>query len=141
MKKVLLLLFLFLPLLALANEEDLGVVEPQWKEFVPPAFADVTEPKGIGKLNESATYWYKRRVAFEEAIEKCKQLEKQEDIYSCYQEVKVKQYQENSEYNAKIEALERARLGPQEMYNRTDTMYPIGGYLNTFTRFQPNELR
>ena len=60
---------------------------------------------------------------------------------SCYQEVKVKQYQKNSDYNARLEAKERARMVPQEMYDRTNTMLPIGGYLNNFARFQPNELR
>ena len=59
----------------------------------------------------------------------------------CYQQLKVKQYQENSDYNARIEAQEKARMMPQEMYDRTDTMLPIGGYLNNFTKFQPNEFR
>ena len=39
------------------------------------------------------------------------------------------------------EAKERARMVPNEMYDRTNTMLPIGGYLNNFTKFQPNEFR
>lgn len=142
MKKFILLLTLLLPLAVIAEEIVTfdGVAEPNWKDFVPSAYVDVQEPKGLGKLNETAAYWYKRRVDFENAINDCRNLETNDAKYSCYQQVKVKQYQENSEYNAKIEAQEQSRMGPPEMYDRTDTMIPIGGYLNNFTRFQPNEL-
>lgn len=140
MKKFLVLVALLLSPCVIANEVD-GLTEPEWKDFVPPSYADVEEPKGLGKLNETASYWYKRRIEFNEAIEKCRSIEFADDKLSCYQDVKVKQYQKNSDYNARIEAQEQARMGPQEMYDRTDTMLPIGGYLNTFTRFQPNELR
>lgn len=142
MKKIILLLMLLLPFAVIAEETVTldGVVEPAWKDFVPSAYVDVQEPKGLGKLNETAAYWYKRRVDFENAINDCRNLEANDAKYSCYQQVKVKQYQENSEYNAKIEAQEQSRMGPPEMYDRTNTMIPIGGYLNNFTRFQPNEL-
>lgn len=67
MKKILVLLAVILPLCAAA--EDVvsldGLNEPEWKSFVPPAYVDVDEPKGLGKLNETAAYWYKRRVEFE----------------------------------------------------------------------------
>ena len=140
MKKILVMLAFIVPF-AVSAEEINGVNIPEWKDFVPPAYVDVEAPKGIGKLNETAKYWYKRKVEFEEGIEKCKSIENNEAQYSCYQDLKVKQYQKNSDYNARIEAMENARLGPQEMYDRTNNMLPIGGYLNNFSRFQPNELR
>ena len=121
MKKILVLLAIMLPLCAAA--EDVvsldGLNEPEWKSFVPPAYVDVDEPKGLGKLNETDS----------------------DAKLGCYQQLKVKQYQLNSDYNARIEAQEKARMGPQEMFDKTDTMLPIGGYLNNFTRFQPNEFR
>ena len=143
MKKFLIIIALFLPVFAVADEVVTldGLTEPQWTDFAPPAFADVSEPKGLGKLNETAAYWYQRRVDFESGIQICRDIESNDEKISCYQQLKVKQYQENSDYNARIEAQERARMGPQEMYDRTDTMLPIGTYLNNFTRFQPNELR
>ena len=143
MKKILILSAILIPLCVAAEEIVTldGITEPQWQEFAPPAFADAEEPKGLGKLNETAAYWYQRRTDFESSIEECRAMEDADAKYSCYQEVKVKQYQKNSEYNAKIEAQERARMGPQEMYDRTDTMLPIGNYLNNFMRYQPNELR
>lgn len=143
MKKIFVLAFLFTMLGVLAEEVTTvsNANEPQWKDFAPVSFVNVEEPKGINKLNETASYWYKRRVKFEEAIEKCRNLTDSDEQFACYQQVKVKQYQENSDYNARIEAQENARLGPQEMYDRTNNMLPIGGYLNNFTRFQPNEFR
>ena len=142
MKKFLILALLMLPMSFAEETVTLnGVSEPSWKDFAPSAFVDVTEPKGLGKFNETANYWYKRRIEFEEEMDKCHELTESEDIYTCIQTVKVNQYQKNSEYNAKIEAIERAGIGPQEMLDRTNNMIPIGGYLNNFTRFQPNEIR
>lgn len=143
MKKIFFLLALLAPVCVIANETVSleGLTEPEWKDFVPPAYVDVEEPKGLGKLNETAAYWYKRRVEFENGIQECRAIEAYDEKLGCYQQLKVKQYQQNTEYNAKIEAQEQARMGPQEMFDRTDTMLPIGGYLNNFTRFQPNEFR
>ena len=115
--------------------------EPQWQDFVPSNYINAPEPKGLGKFNETSAYWYRRRVDFENGIEECRAMEDIDQKLGCYQQLKVKQYQQNSDYNARIEAQEQARMMPQEMYDRTDTMLPIGGYLNNFTKFQPNELR
>ena len=149
MKKILalktfILLALVLPFSATIAEETVqldGINEPQWKDFVPSNFIDAPEPKGLGKFNETSSYWYKRRVEFENGIQECCAMNDADQKLGCYQQLKVKQYQENSDYNARIEAQEKARMMPQEMYDRTDTMLPIGGYLNNFTKFQPNEFR
>ena len=126
--------------MACANEIIAGVDEPEWKDFAPPAFINITEPKGIGKLNDTAVYWYKRRTEFEKGIESCRAIVSNDEKIECYQQLKAKQYQKNSDYNARLEAIDRAKMGPQEMYNRTDDMLPIGGYLNNFMRFQQNEI-
>lgn len=87
MKKILVLLAVMLPLCAAA--EDVvsldGLNEPEWKSFVPPAYADVEEPRGLGKLNETAAYWYKRRVEFENGIQECRALEDNDAKLGCYQ--------------------------------------------------------
>ena len=143
MKRILVLITLLLPMFVMA--EDVvslnGFNEPEWKDFVPSTFIDVAEPKGLGKFNETAAYWYNRRVEFENGLDECRAISENEQKLGCYQQLKVKQYQLNSDYNARIEAQERTRMGPQEMFDRTDTMLPIGGYFNNFTKFQPNELR
>ena len=78
MKKFLVLIALILSPCVIADEVD-GLTEPEWKDFVPPSYADVEEPKGLGKLNETASYWYKRRIEFNEAIEKCRSIEFADD--------------------------------------------------------------
>ena len=139
MKKFLVALCLVLPLTAIAD--DLGLNEPQWKDFVPKTFVDVKEPKGLGKLNVTAKYWYERRMAFEEGILECQTLQAYDERFTCYETLKVKQFKENTDYNARIEAQRQATAGIPEMSDRTDTMLPLNNYVNTFTRFMPNEIR
>jgi hypothetical protein len=94
----------------------------------------------LGKWNHTAKYWYERRLAFEEGISECQALESHEEKFNCYEILKIKQFKENTEYNAKIEAQQQAMSGIPEMQNRTDTMLPInmfGGY----SQMMPNELR
>ena len=142
MKRYLLSLLLLLPLCVFAEDEYLinGIEEPQWKDFAPPAFVDATEPKGINKFNDTNTYWYRRRMEFENGIEKCRSVQDNDQKISCYQALKVKQYQKNSDYNARLEAMEQQKMGPQEMFDRTTDMVPLGGFYDMM-RFQPNELR
>ena len=138
MKKFLISLILLLPLASIAD--DFGLNVPQWKDFAPSAFIDVKEPKGLGKFNVTAKYWYERKIAFEEGIEACASLDTHEEKFNCYEILKVKQFKLNTEYNAKIEAQQQSMSGIPEMQNRTDTMVPInmfGGYANMI----PNELR
>ncbi len=142
MKKFIIALLLCLPLFAIAEEITSleGLEEPQWREFAPVAFVDVKEPKGLGRFNDTAAYWYKRKVAFDKGIEKCREIEQNDAKIACYQDLKVKQYQKNSDYNARIEAMERSKMYPQEMQDNTTNMYPINGFLNNFSKFQPSEL-
>lgn len=137
MKKLLASLLLLVPITVMAD--DLGVTVPQWKDFTPPAFIDVKEPKGLGKLNLTAKYWYQRKVEFDEAITECSELEAANERFNCYEKVKVRQYALNSEYNARLEAQNTPQL--QEMRNPTDNMLPIGNYINTMTRNMPSEFR
>lgn len=143
LKTFILLAFMITTSVVIADETVQldGINEPQWKNFVPSNYIDAPEPRGLGKFNETSAYWYNRRVEFEKGIEECRAMNDVDQQLSCYQQLKVKQYQQNSDYNARIEAQEKARMMPQEMYDRTDTMLPIGGYLNNFTKFQPNEFR
>lgn len=138
MKKFLSALLLILPISVMAEEFGLNV--PEWKDFAPSAFVDVKEPKGLGKLNVTAKYWYERKLAFDEAIEDCQNKSTYEEKFSCYEALKVNQYKENTDYNARLEARQQNMSGIPEMQNRTDTMLPInvfGGY----SQMIPNELR
>ena len=137
MKKLFAICLLILPLAVLAD--DFGITVPEWKDFAPEAFTDVKAPRGLGKLNVTAKYWYNRRVAFEEAISECSNLEANDERFNCYEDIKIKQYALNSEYNARIEARNTPAIPGME--NPTDTMIPIGGYFSNAARYMPNEFR
>ena len=141
MKKILLLLLLLFPLVAFAEVVAVDVNAPSWEDFVPKAFIDVKEPEGLGKLNVTAKYWYERKIEFENGMETCRALEDAEERFSCFDALKLYQYKKNNDYNAKLEAEMNSVNAIPEMQNRTDTMIPIGGYLDQMTRFMPNELR
>ena len=122
-------------------EEDFGVNVPEWSDFAPTAFVNVKEPKCLGKLNVNSKYWYERKVDFENALTECKELSANDERFSCYEKLKVSQYKLNNDYNARIEAKINATSAIPGMENRTDTMIPIGGYLNNMTHYLPNEIR
>lgn len=137
MKKLLALSLLLIPAIAMAD--DLGVTVPQWKDFTPPAYVNVKAPKGLGKLNVTAKYWYDRKVDFDESVEYCSELEAANERFNCYEKLKVRQYALNSEYNARLEAQNSPQL--QELRNPTDNMLPLGNYIDTLTRNMPNEFK
>ena len=134
MKKFLLVLAFMFTAPVLAEELDYGFTVPEWKDFAPSAYVDVEEPKGLGKLNEIASYWYKRKTEFEAGLEECKVLETNDERFNCYDRLKVHQYKENSDYNARMEAQQRAGSNIREMNSMQDNMLPINNYINSFTR-------
>lgn len=139
MKKILTAFLFVLPISVFASDFRTNI--PEWKDFAPSAFADVKEPKGvIGKLNVTAAYWYQRRIDFESGLEECQAYANNDERFTCYERLKLKQFKENTEYNAKIEAQQQASA-IQEMNSRTNTMVPINQYLQNIGRFQPNEIR
>lgn len=140
MKKVILICLALLPVMAFA-EEDFGVNVPAWEDFAPKAFINIKEPKGLGKLNVNARYWYERRVEFESALSDCKALETNDERFSCYEVLKVKQYKLNNDYNARLEAQANEMSSIPGMNSQADNMLPIGGYLNQMTKYMPNEIR
>ena len=139
MKKILVSMLLLSPLSVFAVD-NFGLNVPEWKDFAPSAFIDVKEPKGLGKFNVTAKYWYERKLAFEEGINSCSATESYEERFSCYEALKIKQFKLNTEYNARIEAQQNAMSGIPEMQNRTDTMLPLNMF-NSYTQMMPNELR
>ena len=139
MKKIIVVCLLLVPLLVFA-EEDMGVLVPQWSDFAPKAFINISQPKGLSKLNPNNQYWYERKVEFEAAIDGCKALEANDERFNCYEVVKVKQYRLNNDYNARMEAkINESNPSIPGMHSPTDTMLPLGNYLNNMTRYMPNE--
>lgn len=139
MKKFFMICSLLLPITVFAD--DMGIHEPEWKDFAPTAYIDVKAPKGIiGKLNVTAKYWYERKTAFEDGILECQAIQTYEERFNCYEILKIKQFKENTDYNARIEAKQNPSMEYNDPYNRTDSMIPLNNYINTFSTYMPNEL-
>ena len=81
MKKILTALLLLVPLAVLADN-DYGMNVPKWEDFAPKAFVNVDEPKGLGKLNVTAKYWYERRLTFYDDLAECRETESHEERFS-----------------------------------------------------------
>ena len=141
MKKIFFILSLMLIPLYVFAEQDFGVSIPEWSDYAPTAFVNVKEPKGLGKLNVTAKYWYQRKVEFENELSECRAMESSEERFKCYEILKTKQYKENNDYNARLEAQMNGNSSIPGMESRTDNMLPIGSYLNQMTRFMPSEVR
>lgn len=139
MKKILAIIMLFIPLVAVAD--DFGIKVPEWKDFAPKTFVDVQEPKLFKRLNVTAKYWYERRVAFEEELAECQTLEAHDELFSCYENLKIKQFKQNTDYNARIEARMQNTSDMQYMNNMNSNMLPLNNFMNGYTQFMPNELR
>lgn len=140
MKKLFAICLLTLPLMVFAEDET-GVNVPQWSDFAPKAFVNVKEPKGLGKLNINNSYWYERKVDFENELSECTNKESSEEKFSCYEILKTKQFKLNNDYNARLEAQMNGHSSVPGMESRTDTMIPVGGYLNQMMKFMPSEIK
>ena len=138
-KKILLLMVLALPFVVLAD--DCGVKVPAWSDFAPSLYVEVKEPTKWNKLNVIGNYWYNRKVEFDKQLEECTAISANEERFACYEELKIKQFKENTDYNARIEAKQINNSAIPEMNNKTDSMIPINSYINHFTRFQHNEIQ
>ena len=138
MKKILATMMLLIPLTAIAD--DFGMKVPEWKDFAPKSFVDVDEPR-FKRLNVTAKYWYDRRMAFEEGLAECQLLENYEERFSCYENLKIQQFKQNSDYNARIEARMQNSVEMQQMNSINGNMLPLNNMMNGYTQFMPNELR
>lgn len=139
MRKILTIMALLIPLAVCADE--LGLKAPQWKDFAPKTFVDVQEPKMFKRLNVTAKYWYERRLAFEDELAECQTIEAYDERFTCYETLKIRQFKENTDYNARIEARQQASAGVQQMNVMNTNMVPLNNMVNGYMHFMPNEFR
>ena len=88
-----------------------AIFAPEWTEFCPPRYCESNE----NMFSKDATYWYKRRLQFNNAIARCS-VYQGEQLDSCYAEIRaaearknqvwdVRQYEKNvtTQYNREYE--------------------------------------
>ena len=88
-----------------------AVFAPEWTEFCPPRYCESNE----NMFSKDATYWYKRRLQFNNALARCS-VYHGEQLDACYAEIRaaegrknevwgVRQYEKNltTQYNREYE--------------------------------------
>ena len=96
MKKFLTLLIIFMEFISLSCFAT--IFEPEWTEFCPPRYCDSNE----NMFSKDATYWYKRRMQFENALLKCSAY-KGAQLDSCYGELRAAEERKNKVWNVRQE--------------------------------------
>ena len=63
---------------------------PDWTEFCPPRYCESNE----NVFSKDATYWYKRRMQFDNAIARCSAY-KGAELDKCYEEIRAAEERKN----------------------------------------------
>lgn len=124
MKKFLISLSLICLFLETANAEV--ILAPQWSEFCPVSYM-TAKPS---KLSKNNTYWYERRIQFENAVSQCSSY-KDKDLKSCYAQVREAELNKNKSWNEKIDAQNREHEEYIEYRNKQQTYDAINSVIRT----------
>ena len=87
------------------------VFEPEWTEFCPPRYCDSNE----NAFSKDATYWYKRRLQFQRALNRCSEFKGQE-LDSCYEEIRAAEARKNKVWDVRQEEKYRTTEYNREYY-------------------------
>ena len=87
MKRIFVALMVFFTSCTIANA---AIFAPEWTEFCPPHYCDSNE----NVFSKDATYWYKRRIQFENALSKCSAY-KGKELDNCYDELRAAEERKN----------------------------------------------
>ena len=94
MKKIVVTLLVFMELASIAASA--AVFAPEWTEFCPPRYCESNE----NAFSKDATYWYKRRLQFNNALAKCSAY-KGEQLDSCYEELRAAENRKNEVWDVR----------------------------------------
>ena len=87
------------------------VFEPEWTEFCPPKYCDSNE----NAFSKDATYWYKRRLQFNKALQRCSEY-KGKELDSCYEEIRAAEARKNQVWNVRQDEKYRTTEYNREYY-------------------------
>ena len=106
-----------------------NVNQPSWEEFCPSKYINAKQVKG----DKEQSYWFWRRLQFEQAITKCETKYTDEDLETCYDEIRLseerkKERKISTPINSNYEAMERTRE-KAGAYNENNMFFPGFGTL------------
>ena len=94
MKKFLVSLLVFIEIAAISATAD--VFAPEWTEFCPPRYCESNE----NMFSKDATYWYKRRLQFNNALSRCAMYHG-EQLDACYAELRAAENRKNEVWDVR----------------------------------------
>lgn len=124
MKKFLMILSLIVFFIGAANAEV--ILAPQWSEFCPVSYMSAK----ASKWNTDNNYWYERRVQFENSLNQC-QSYKDNDLKSCYSQIREAELNKNKAWNAKIEVRNKEHEEYIDYRNKQQTIDAVNSVIRT----------
>ena len=94
MKKFMAMAILFAEITGLAA--NAAVFAPEWTEFCPPRYCESNE----NMFSKDATYWYKRRLQFNNALAKCAVYQGKQ-LDACYDELRAAENRKNEVWDVR----------------------------------------
>ena len=79
-----------------AMKVSAAVFAPEWTEFCPPKYCESNE----NVFSKDATYWYKRRLQFNNALARCAGMHG-EQLDSCYAELRAAENRKNEVWDVR----------------------------------------
>ena len=94
MKKIIATAILFAEMTVLSV--NAAVFAPEWTEFCPPKYCESNE----NVFSKDATYWYKRRLQFNNALAKCATYQGAQ-LDKCYEELRAAEARKNEVWDVR----------------------------------------
>lgn len=117
--------------IAVNKANAVAVLAPEWTEFCPPMYCDSNE----NIFSKDATYWYKRRMEFREAVSRCSAY-KDNDLKNCYDEVRAAEERKNKVWDVRQDEKYRTTEYNRE-YNIEKMRYDEINYMLDHRYYRP----
>ena len=102
---------------------------PDWTEFCPPRYCESNE----NAFSKDATYWYKRRMQFNNAIAKCSAY-KGAELDNCYAELRAAEERKNKVWEVRQEEKYRTTEYNRQYNKERMEFYGINQILETIKK-------
>ncbi|MBQ3311494.1 hypothetical protein IJG72_05390 [bacterium] len=106
-----------------------AILEPEWTEFCPPRYCDSYE----NTFSKDATYWYKRRLQFQNALSKCSAYKDAEQD-NCYAELRAAEERKNKVWDVRQEEKYRTTEYNRAYNKERMEFYSINQILETIKK-------
>ena len=115
----------------LSSAVSAAMFAPEWTEFCPPRYCESNE----NAFSKDATYWYKRRMQFNDALHKCSAY-KDAELKNCYDELRAAEERKNKVWDVRQDEKFRTTEYNRE-YNIEKMRYDEINYMLDHRYYRP----